>query len=333
MKAIVMAQPGDPEVLTLQEIPDVSPPTSTQIAVRLRAAGINPLDTKLRQRGPLVSEGLPTILGCDGAGIVTDRGSAVTRFQVGDEVYFFNGGIGADPGTYAEAVTIDEQWAAHKPASLSFLQAAAAPLVLITAWESLHDRGRIQADQQVLIHGGAGGVGHVAIQLARIAGARVCTTVGSAKKAAFVRNLRVDEFILYKQQDFVEKVLEWTQGEGVDLALDTVGGSTLFKTLHCIRPYGDLVMLLMPKPDQGNWQEARVRNLRVSYEWMPAPMFKGWTQARIHQRWILEQCAQLFDTGQLQIAVDQIFPLAEAAEAHRYVEQESVLGKVVLEIP
>jgi NADPH2:quinone reductase len=170
----------------------------------------------------------------------------------------------------------------------------------------------------------------VAIQLARVAGAQVCTTVGSFTQAAFLRTLGVDHLIFYKEQDFVEAVLEWTKGEGVHLALDTVGGSVFFKTLECIQPYGDIVTLLQPK--EGDWSLARQKNLRINLEWMPAPLLNGWNTAQEHQRWILEQCAHLCNTGQLRIQIGKVFPLEQASAAHRFLEQEETIGKVVLEI-
>jgi NADPH2:quinone reductase len=163
MKAVLMTAAGDPEVLQLQEVSDPMIQTYTEILVRLHAAGVNPIDTKLRQRGTFYPDQMPAILGCDGAGVVEAVGANVQRFRVGDEVYFCGGGLGAKLGNYAEMAVVDEQFVAHKPTSLSFAEAAAAPLVLITAWEALYDRGRLEPGQRVLIHAGAGGVGHVAI--------------------------------------------------------------------------------------------------------------------------------------------------------------------------
>jgi NADPH2:quinone reductase len=186
MKAVLMTAAGEPEVLQLQEVPEPQIQNDTEILVRLQAAGVNPLDTKLRRRGTFYSDQMPAILGCDGAGVVEAVGANVQRFRVGDEVYFCGGGLGAKLGNYAEMAVVDEQFVAHKPTSLSFAEAAAAPLVLITAWEALYDRGRLEPGQRVLIHAGAGGVGHVAIQLAKLRGAEVCTTVSSQDKARLV---------------------------------------------------------------------------------------------------------------------------------------------------
>lgn len=330
MKAIVMTAPGGPEVLELQDIPDPEISQDREILVRLKAAGVNPIDTKLRTRGTLYPDATgPAVLGCDGAGIVEAVGAAVQNYQVGDEVYFCNAGLGAQTGNYAQLAVVDERFVAKKPTSLSFAQAAAAPLVLITAWESLYDRGRLQAGQTALIHAGAGGVGHVAVQLAKLQGAQVCTTVGSEAKAEFVRQLGVDKAILYKQTDFVEAVLDWTSGEGVDLAFDTVGGETFAKTFPAVKIYGDLVTILSPDPAT-NWKIARNRNLRISLELMLTPMLEGLVEAQQDQAKILQQSARLIDDGQLKIQLTETFPLAEAAAAHSLLGSGTMTGKIAL---
>jgi NADPH2:quinone reductase len=327
-----MTQPGPPEVLTLGEVPKPRLQTGTELLVRLKATGINPVDTKLRARGTYFPDRLPTILGCDGAGIVEEAGAGAKHFKPGDEVYFCNGGIGGHPGNYAQYATVDERYAARKPAALSFEEAAAVPLALITAWESLHDRGRLQNGQHTIIHAGAGGVGHLAIQLARLQGAQVCTTVGSQDKAAFVRWLGADEIILYKEKDFVQAINAWTRNQGVDLALDTVGGKTFQQTFHAVRYGGDVVTLLQPDKDT-DWKEARLRNLRISLELMLTPMLQGITSAQQHHADILTRCATWFDSGKLRIHLHKTFPLVQAAEAHRLIEAGSVTGKIALVIP
>lgn len=331
MKAIVMHAPGAPQVLRLADVPTPQITHDTDLLVRLRAAGVNPIDTKLRARGTYYPERMPAILGCDGAGVVEAAGTGVSRFTLGDAVYFCNGGIGGHAGTYAEYAVVDARFAARKPARLDFNQAAAAPLVLITAWEALYDRARMTTGQTVLIHAGAGGVGHVAIQLAKAAGCRVFTTVGSASKAAFARALGADEIISYRETDFVQAVLGLTQGHGADIVFDTVGGATFIQSFAAVRPYGDLVTLLQPDANT-DWKTARLRNLRVSQELMLSPMYFGWTEAQQHQAWILEQCAALFDADRLRVHVDRILPLSKAAEAHRLIEAGELTGKVVLAI-
>ncbi len=332
MKAVVMTASGEPEVLQLQQVPDPRIHTDREILVRLHAAGVNPIDTKLRKRGTFYPDQMPAILGCDGAGVVESVGSNVQRFRVGDEVYFCCGGLGATLGNYAEMAVVDERFVARKPASLSFAEAAAAPLVLITAWEALYDRGRLEAGQRVLIHGGAGGVGHVAIQLAKLKGADVCTTVGSQEKARLVRQLGADNSIFYKQTNFVEAALDWTAGEGVDLAFDTVGGKTFYDTFPAVRVYGDVVTILEPDPGYINWKIGRSRNLRVSFELMLTPMLQGLVAAQQHQAKILEQCATWIDEGKLKIHLSQTFPLENAAAAHKALETGSTAGKIALVI-
>ena len=331
MKAIAMTAPGNPDVLQLREFPEPQITSPTEILVRLQAAGVNPIDTKLRQRGTFYPEQMPAILGCDGAGIVEAIGAEVGQFQPGDEVYFCAGGLGkSGSGNYAEFTVIEQHLATFKPKSLSFAEAAAAPLVLITAWESLYDRGRLKAGQKVLIHAGAGGVGHVAIQLAKLRGADVCTTVGSPDKARLARQLGADYTILYRQTDWVQAVLDWTDGQGVDLAFDTVGGQTFFDSCRAVRVYGDLVTILEPDISLGNLKVGRNRNLRVSLELMLSPALMGLVEAQRHQTDILQQCAAWIDQGKLEIHLNETFPLKDAAVAHRAIETGSTTGKIAL---
>ncbi|MDY6939246.1 MAG: zinc-dependent alcohol dehydrogenase family protein [Cyanobacteriota bacterium] len=330
MKAVVMTAAGNPDVLQLQEIPDPQIQTDTEILVRLRAAGVNPIDTKIRSRGAFYPDKSPHVLGCDGAGIVEAVGSRVDRFRVGDEVYFCNGGLGGPRGNYAEFAVVEQHCVARKPSHLSFAEAATAPLVLITAWESLYDRARVQAGQTVLVHAGAGGVGHVAIQLAKLQGTTVLTTVSSPEKAEFVRQLGADVPILYQQTDFATAVLEATDGEGVDTAFDTVGGDTFFQTCPAVKVYGDLVTILEPDAKLGNLKTARSRNLRISLELMLTPMLQNLLEEQERQGNILQQCTRLIEDGKLKIHLGKTFPLAEAAAAHQMLETGSMMGKIVL---
>ena len=331
MKAMVMTAVGGPEVLQWRDVPVQDIQSPHEIRVQLKAAGVNPVDTKLRKRGTYYPAQLPTILGCDGAGVVDAIGAQVTRFKVGDAVYFCNGGIGGAPGNYAQSCVIDEYYVAHKPASLDFIHAAAVPLVLLTAWEALHERAQVRADDEVLIHAGAGGVGHIAVQLARIAGARVCTTVGSQAKADFAQSLGAEHVIFYQQQDFVAAALAWSRGDGMNTVFDTVGGVTFARSFAAARVYGDVVTLLQPDANV-DWKIARDKNLRVSFELMLTPMFLELHAARLRQTQILEQGAALFDSGQLRVSVSDVLPLQDAARAHQLIERGGVQGKIVLEV-
>ncbi len=332
MKAVVMSAFGEPDVLKPVEIPVPEPPSPSHLRVRLHAAGINPIDTKLRRNGTYYPDLPSPVLGCDGAGTVDAVGRGVTRFRPGDEVYFFQGGIGRDQGTYAQYVTVHEAYAAAKPAKLSFIDAAALPLALITAWESLYDRAALNAGQCVLIHAGAGGVGHVAVQLACNGGARVATTVSGADKASFVRSLGAERVIDYKNEDFVEAALGWSDGEGVDLSLDTVGGATFCRSFAATRVYGQIVTLLQSSCDADALKIARLRNQSISYELMLAPQLLEMHEARCAQCRILERGAELIEEGKLSVKVSKVLPLAQAAEAHRLIEGGHTTGKIVLGI-
>jgi NADPH2:quinone reductase len=329
MKSIEMHEIGGPAVLQLVERPRPDLAGPDDILIRLSAAGVNPVDTKIRRNGPLRPDGLPATLGCDGAGVVEATGASVGRFKPGDEVWFCHGGLGGPVGNYAEYIVLDQHLAQAKPRAIEMVAAASAPLVLLTAWESLHDRAHLAAGQRVLIHGGAGGVGHVAIQLARAAGARVCTTVSSPEKAAFAHALGAEYCINYLEEDLVEAVMEWTEGQGVEIALDTVGPAVFRQTIPAMAQYGDLVTLLDPGPEL-DLKEARLRNLRISLELMLTPMLKNLPQARIHQGEILRHCGDLIECGELRIHVSQTFPLEQAGEAHKLIEQGHVTGKLAL---
>ncbi len=329
MQAIVMRETGGPDVLRLETLPDPRITLPTEIRVELKAAGVNPIDTKLRSRGVFLPDGLPAVLGCDGSGVVVETGSEASLFREGDEVWFCHGGLGGLQGNYAEQVVLDESVCCRKPASIDFDQAAAAPLVLITAWEALFGRAHLAEGQTLLVHAGAGGVGHVAIQLAKQVGAKVMTTVSSAEKAEFVRSLGADIVIDYRHEDFVEVVLQQTQGQGADVVLDTVGPEVLKKSIAATAHYGDLVTLLDPGPEV-DWKEARMRNLRVGFTLMLTPMLRDLPQARDEQMTILCNCSEFIDSGNLKISLADALPLDQAPEAHRRIEQGHTQGKLVL---
>ena len=330
MKAMFMTETGGPEVLKLQEITQLSIERDTDMLVRIRAAALNPVDAKQRVRGTWYPSDPPQILGIDGAGIVENTGKAITDFKPGDEVFFAAGGMGKTPGNYAEFNVIDGRFAARKPSSVSFEEAAAVPCASITAWESLFDHGSLQQGQRALIHAGAGGVGHAAIQLAKAKGALVCTTVSTDEKAEFVRNLGADKIIRYRDEDFAQEVLDWTKGAGVDVALDLVGGETFFKTFSCVRFYGTVVATLRPDPNATDWTEARLRNLRIAWELMLTPMYYDLVETQAHHREILDQCADLMKEGKLKMHISKTFPLEKAVDAHRTIEEGHTTGKIVL---
>ena len=330
MKAIVMTGTGDEDVLVLQEVPAPAMPEGREVLVKLLAAGINPADLKMRKGGTILPGVDPIILGFDGAGVIEAVGPEVKDFKINQDVYFCAAGLGASPGTYCEYILIDERFIALKPEALSFAEAAGAPLVCITAWEALYERAGLSAGKNVLIQAGAGGVGHLAIQMAKHSQANVATTVGSAKSAEFVRSLGADQIINYNQADFVAEVLGWTNGRGVDIAFDTVGGGILTRCFHATKFYGNVVGIVESDWATVDWDEARRRNLTVSFTLMLTPMIDNLPEARQHQAQILKECAQLFDHGKLRLQASQTFPLAQAADAHRQLAKGSSGGKIVL---
>lgn len=328
MKAVLMTKAGAPDVLEYQEIETPKIKNNSELLVRIKAAGVNPIDTKLRRDLYPVAN-LPFVLGCDGSGIVEKIGSEISKFQVGDEVYFFHGGVGSIQGNYAEFRTIEEGFVAQKPTSLSFTKAAAVPLAIITAWESLYDRAQMKSGQSIFINAGAGGVGHLAIQLAKIAGANVCTTVSSEEKADFVRSLGADRIINYKEQNFVDEIMDWTDGKGADVVMDNVGGDWIEKSFSAVAHYGHFVTLLLPDKEI-NWTVARQRNIAIHLEAMISPLLFDLQDAQKHQTYILEECAKYLDKGKLKVHVSKEIPLAEAATAHADIETGTTTGKIVL---
>ena len=332
MRAAIVNQPGGPEVLS---VTDWSKPEITgayQLLIRVKAAGLNPIDYKVRRALDAFPVQKPLILGHDGAGIVEAVGSGVTCFRPGDQVYFCQPPLNGRQGSHAEYTVVDELLAAPKPKNLSFIEAAAAPLVLITAWEALYDRITLTEGDPVLIEAGGGGVGHIAIQLARLKGCRVATTVSTDQKADLARRAGSERLIRYREQDVVTEIASWTGGEGVAAAMDNVGGEVFSRCCQATRLYGEVVTLLEP-PAGMVWWEARLRNLKVALEMMLTPVWLNRRELMRHHGKILEEAAALFEAGRLFVHVGATFPLEQIGEAHKLLETKPPAGKVVVEIP
>ena len=326
-----MTATGEAEsVLHLTDIVEPDILASTQVKIKIKAAGINPIDTKVRQKGVFFPQPLPAILGCDGAGEIVGIGSDVNDYQVGDAVWFCHGGLGQEQGNYAEYTVIESRYLALKPNHCSFNEAAALPLVLITAWGALFDRGHLQQGESVLIHAGAGGVGHIAIQLAKLKGATVFTTVSSQEKAAFVRALGADHVIIYSEQNFVDEINRITDGNGVDLVIDTVGAEVFKASISITAFFGRLITLL--DPGEVSFAEARLKNLLIGFELMLTPQLKGLETAKAKQVNILKACQQWIEQGDIKVYISDILPLEQVVLAHQKIEQGHVQGKIVLQI-
>jgi NADPH:quinone reductase len=333
MKAVMLTGAGGTEMLKLMEVPDPVLKNPLDVLVRLHAAGLNPVDYKLRRKGGFYPNRLPLILGCDGAGVVQAIGEAVTKFKTGDEVFFFNGGMGGDEqGNYAEFTVVHQDYLAAKPKSLSMVEAASVPLVWLTAWESLFERCSLKAGETILIHGGTGGVGYIAVQIAKQAGATVLTTISSPEKATFARSIGADHCINYKEVNFVERTLEITSGQGVEVVLDTVGGQVFADSFSATKIYGHLVTL-----DEINFSKAeagiaKLRNLTLSYELMLTPMHFKMHNTRERQTAMLDESARWIDAGRVKVVVNNTFDLDEVAQAHQIVEDGHSIGKTVIKI-
>jgi len=328
MKAVLMTDTGSINNLHVSNINEPEITSPTEVKIKIKAASINPIDTKVRKNGGFYQHPLPIILGCDGAGEIVSVGDAVSQYKVGDEVWFCHGGLGDEQGNYAEYNVIDSRWISLKPKNIDFIEAAAMPLVLITAWGALFEKGNLQANETVLIHAGAGGVGHIAIQLAKHKGAKVITTVSSEEKASFCKSLGADHTIIYSEQGVLEEVTRLTAGKGVDLVIDTVGSDVFKLSISCAAYFGRLITLL--DPGEINLAEARMKNLLIGFELMLAPLLKHLDSARDKHVVILNQCTKWVEQGALKVKVSETIPLEQIPLAHSKIEQGHSTGKVVI---
>lgn len=331
MRAIVCTGTGGPEVLEEGRVPLPWPHGNGEVLVRLKAAALNPADGFFRALGPYIESDNPLVLGHDGAGVVEAVGAGATRYRTGDRVCFCNGGIGGHPGTYAEFAAVPESQLVAIPDSIDFHTAAALPLVTITCWESLYDRADLNGGEHALIHAGAGGTGHMAVQLARLRGAKVATTVSSDEKADFVRELGAQRPIFYRSHDFVEEARAWTDGRGVEVALDNVGAEAMQRTFRAMAPYGRVVTLMGTPSDDAD-ETAYVQNLTIHNVMMLTPMILGLQERLDAQARIVEQGMALLANGDVKIHIAERFDLADMRAAHARLDAGGTMGKIVIHI-
>ena len=329
IKAVVTTELGGPDVLKLQDVELQWPRGPHDVLVELRAAALNPADVFFRQFGGYVSSDQPFVLGHDGMGVVTALGNAVTEVKAGDRVCFCHGGIGGTMGTYSEAAVVPEWQLAKVPDAVDDMTAAALPLVSITCWESLYDRAALQPGEFVLIHGGAGGTGHVAIQLAALRGGRVAATVSSDEKARIVRALGAELAIYYRGTDFAEAAMQWSGG--INVAFDNAGPEVMQKTFGAMAPYGRVVTLMGTPGDDADLTAYNL-NLTIHNVMMLTPMWKGLELQLRRQAEIVRQALALVAEGKLTIRHAATFPLAEASRAQALLESGKAIGKVTLSI-
>ncbi|MFI7449148.1 NADP-dependent oxidoreductase [Nonomuraea sp. NPDC049714] len=310
MRAISQDTAGGPEVLKMVEV-DKPAPGPTEVLVRVKAAGVNPTDWKSRASGNVWGTPPPFVLGFDVSGVVEAVGFGVALYKPGDEVF----GMLRYPvahGAYAEYVTAPSRHFVRKPAGIDHTQAAAIPLAALTAWQALVDVAGVTAGRRVLVHAAAGGVGHLAVQIAKARGAYVIGTA-SAGKHDLLRGLGADELVDYHEQDFAEVVRD------VDVVLEAIGGDYAMRSLQTLREGGTIVSLLgMSEEVAARAAELGIRAEAILVEPDHAAM---------------RALAALMEAGKLHAEIAAAVPLAEAAKAHELGETNRTTGKIVLTVP
>ncbi|KOY80273.1 zinc-dependent alcohol dehydrogenase family protein [Lysinibacillus macroides] len=328
MKSQIIRAFGKPSVFQLENIPKpVLKPG--HVLVEVKASSVNPIDTKVRAGVvPAVAPEFPAVLHGDVAGIVCAVGEGVTKFTIGDEVYGCAGGFqGTSSGALAEFMLADADLLAYKPKNLTMEEAAALPLVSITAWEALFNRTRLRPGQNILIHGATGGVGHVAIQLAKWIGANVYTTASSEKKLEIARRLGADVAINYREESVQDYVQKYTDGKGFDVVFDTVGGENLDRSFEAAAVHGTVAAIAARSTHDLSPVHAKGLSLHVTF------MLLKILNPNLHKDYgeILQRITHVVEEGKLRPLVDAtIFTFDEVSEAHQYLESGKALGKVVL---
>ena len=325
MKAAIVETPDGDFTLTDVPMPALKP---GHVLVEIHASGVNPLDAKIRSAAAgHAQHPLPAILGLDMAGVVVETAPDVTRLKAGDEVYGMTGGVGGVQGSLAEFASVDADLLALKPKNLTMRQAAAIPLVFITAWEGLVDRADIQAGQSVLVHGGAGGVGHMAVQVAAAKGAKVFATERGTR-ADYLKALGATPIDF--EADSVETyVATHTGGKGFDLVYDTGGGAVLDASFKAVRKFGHVVSCL----GWGTHALAPLSFKAATYSgvFTLMPLLSG--EGRAHHGEILAEATRLAEAGHLVPRVDPTeFPLPAAGDAHALMNTRQTSGKVVVTV-
>ncbi|MDH3237909.1 MAG: NADP-dependent oxidoreductase [Deltaproteobacteria bacterium] len=315
MRAIVIESFGGPEVLRPADVPTPEP-AADEVLIEVAYAAVNPVDWKIREGmlAGMFPHEFPVILGWDAAGTVKGVGKNVTGFRIGDRVYAYCRKPKVRFGTYAEFVTMDHAAVAPMPKNVGFAEAAGIPLAGLTAWQSLFDAAKIKGGHKVLIHAGAGGVGSLAIQFAKHAGAEVLTTAGSANHA-YVKSLGADVAIDYKKENFIDAVRKREPG-GIDLVYDAVGGEVQRKSYEVLKKGGRLVAIVNPPVDE----EARRYGVEASHVFVSPDGEQ------------LRRIGALIESGAVKPPAIQEMRLEDAAEAQRRSQAGHVRGKIVLKV-
>jgi NADPH2:quinone reductase len=327
MKALVINEFGDPKVFRQQTLPYPRTLASNQVLIKIAASSVNPVDIKIRSgAASVIAPEFPAILHGDVAGTIVQIGTEVTKFQMGDQVYGCAGGVKGMAGALAEYMVADADLLAIKPHSLSMTEAAALPLVGITAYEALFQRTKILPGQKVLIHGGTGGVGHIAIQLAKAQGATVFTTVSSPEKSLIAKKIGADVMIDYRTTTVENYVNAYTKGQGFNLVFDTVGGANLDRSFEAAALNGMVVSI--STHSEHNLSLLHNKGLTLHVVFMLIPLLHNINRA--NHGAILQELARLVDEGKVCPLIDSQFSFVEVAQAHQRAESGLAIGKVIL---
>ena len=324
MIAAIAQTSGEPIRLFSIARPDAG---AGQVQVRIHASGVNPLDTKIYAgTAPHARHPLPAILGLDLAGVIEAVGYGVERFRLGDEVYGMTGGVGGHPGSLAQFAVVDADLLAIKPTNLSMRESAALPLVFITAWEGLVDRAAVRANQTVLVHGGAGGIGHIAVQIANTLGAKVFST-GSQRQRDQIESLGAT-FIDYASERVTDYVDRLTGGLGFDVIFDTVGGATLDASFEGVRRFGHVVSAL----GWGTHALAPLSFRAATYSGIFTLLPLLTNVGRAHHGEIMGQATRLVEAGRVRPRLDpRRFTLDSVGEAYEALTSRAARGRLVVD--
>ena len=326
MRAMTISEFGGPEMFEESVLP-MPAVAAGQVLLRVKASSVNPVDAKIRS-GMLaaIAPGEPRVLGCDVAGIVEEIGEGVADFTPGDLVYGAPCGVKDCGGALAEWIVADADCLALLPEGMAFTTAATLPLVGITAWEGLYDRAEVAPGQTVLVHGGAGGVGQMAVQLAVCAGARVFATVSTAAKAKLVRNLGATP-ILYPECSVADYVDKHTAGRGFEIVFDTVGGDNVAKCFEAAALSGQVVSI--STRTSADLSPLHAKGLSLHVVFMLIPLLQGHGRARHGE--ILTELSALVEAGKIKpLLHPEIFSFADVGKAHALLASGEAVGKIAL---
>ncbi len=319
MKAIRINEFGGLEVLQWEDVPEPTP-RAGQVLIKVDSAGVNYADI-MRRQGNYPGPDLPATLGLEAAGTITELGEGVSGLSVGQRV------MAMGPQGNAEFVAVNANYVFPYPETVDPVQAGGMPIVFLTAYHLLKTRGQVQPGETVLIQAGASGVGTVAIQLAKAWGARVITTASSPEKLDLTRSLGADETINYVAQDFEEEVRQLTNGNGVELVLECVGGPVLEKSVRCVASYGKLISFGNASGTPASLPGADIFGANrtvIGFSMGRSPM------GRLNHQDAMDELFPMLAQGQVRLVVDRVLPMAEAAKAHQHLSNRGSQGKVIL---